>query len=329
MERVTLLEAAVLADDEDVCRALYATFDPSDDANACWGPFAFACAPPIACTLAFAAFALGHREHALAHGERALQLAERMGADAHRAWVELTIGEGTLDASRLEFALMLGHKLTMPEVEQRAERALSRVGQSWAPGPGEIARPAPPHSFAFTLRREGHDGDWIVERAGRSFRLKHMRGLAMLAELIDHANREVHALDLASERPDGDLRARALGDAGEVIDKDARDAYKERLCELREELAEAEGFNDVARVEKLQHEVESLERELRAAVDLFGRARRVGSAAERARISVQRRLRQAIKKIAEEDSELGRHLDWTVRTGTFCAYEPDGKKSAR
>lgn len=327
MERVTLLEAAVLADDEDVCRALYATFEPSDDANACWGPFAFACAPPIACTLTFAAFALHLPEQARAHGERALQLAERMGADAHRAWVELTLGEGTLDASRLEFALMLGHKLGMPEVEQRAERALSSVGQSWTPGPGQTARPA--HSFAFTLRRDGHDGDWIVERAGRSFRLKHMRGLAMLSELIDHANREVHALDLASERPEGDLRVRALGDAGEVIDKEARDAYKERLGELREELAEAEGFNDVSRVEKLQNEVESLERELRAAVDLFGRARRVGSAAERARISVQRRLRQAIKKIAEEDPELGRHLDWTVRTGTFCAYEPDGKKSAR
>jgi hypothetical protein len=57
-----------------------------------------------------------------------------------------------------------------------------------------------------------------------------------------------------------------------------------------------------------------------------GRERRTGSAVERARITVQRRVREAIRKIAEQDPELCQHLDWTVRTGTFCAYEPDGKK---
>jgi hypothetical protein len=43
---------------------------------------------------------------------------------------------------------------------------------------------------------------------------------------------------------------------------------------------------------------------------------------------VQRRVREAIKKIAEHEPELGRHLDWAVRTGTFCAYEPGGRKTA-
>jgi hypothetical protein len=62
---------------------------------------------------------------------------------------------------------------------------------------------------------------------------------------------------------------------------------------------------------------------------LGGRERRAGSSAERARIVVQRRIREAIRKIAERDEGLGRHLDWTVRTGTFCAYEPEGRKSGR
>ena len=51
-------------------------------------------------------------------------------------------------------------------------------------------------------------------------------------------------------------------------------------------------------------------------------------AVERARITVQRRVREAIKKIADHEAELGRHLDWAVRTGTYCAYEPLGRGSA-
>jgi hypothetical protein len=69
--------------------------------------------------------------------------------------------------------------------------------------------------------------------------------------------------------------------------------------------------------------------QLSSAVGLGGRARRVGSAAERARIMVQRRVREAIKKVADHEPELGRHLDWAIRTGTFCAYEPLGKKTAQ
>jgi hypothetical protein len=56
---------------------------------------------------------------------------------------------------------------------------------------------------------------------------------------------------------------------------------------------------------------------------LGGRARRAASSAERARITAQRRLREAIKRIAELDAEVGELLDRTIRTGTFCAYEPN------
>jgi hypothetical protein len=44
---------------------------------------------------------------------------------------------------------------------------------------------------------------------------------------------------------------------------------------------------------------------------------------------VQRRIRQAIKKIAVHDADLGRHLDSAIRTGTFCAYEPEGPNRSR
>ena len=44
---------------------------------------------------------------------------------------------------------------------------------------------------------------------------------------------------------------------------------------------------------------------------------------ERARTNVQRAIRKAIERIAAHDGSLGHHLDRNIRTGTFCAYEPD------
>jgi hypothetical protein len=79
----------------------------------------------------------------------------------------------------------------------------------------------------------------------------------------------------------------------------------------------------------LRYELDALTDQIAGAVGLGGRERRSGSAVERARVVVQRRVREAIKKIADQDADLGRHLDWTVRTGTFCQYEPRGRRSPR
>jgi hypothetical protein len=62
---------------------------------------------------------------------------------------------------------------------------------------------------------------------------------------------------------------------------------------------------------------------LTGAYGLGGRVRRSGSAAERARTAVTARIRDAIRRIGGAHPELGRHLARSVRTGTFCVYEPD------
>jgi hypothetical protein len=62
--------------------------------------------------------------------------------------------------------------------------------------------------------------------------------------------------------------------------------------------------------------------ELARGVGLGGRDRRAGGAAERARVNVQRRLKDALDRISAADAELGRHVSRSVRTGTFCCYEP-------
>ena len=114
-----------------------------------------------------------------------------------------------------------------------------------------------------------------------------------------------------------------LGDAGTRLDAEAKSAYLTRLKDLQDDVAEAEAWNDSERAARAQHEIAFLTEELKGAVGLGGRDRREASATERARLSVTRALRSAISRIAEQHTALGAHFDATVRTGTFCSYQPD------
>jgi hypothetical protein len=115
----------------------------------------------------------------------------------------------------------------------------------------------------------------------------------------------------------------AAGDAGLVLDAQARAAYRTRMAELQAEHEEAEAANDAGRRDRVAAEIDFLERELANAVGLGGRGRRAGSPAERARLSVTRAVRAAIARMAAANPALGDHLDTAVHTGTFCSYAPD------
>ena len=136
-------------------------------------------------------------------------------------------------------------------------------------------------------------------------------------QLLRHPGHEFHALDLGGAE---NLRT---GDAGEMLDADARRAYKARLGELRDELQQAEDLNDIGRAARLREEMEMLADELNRASGLGGRSRKAGSDAERARLNVTRAVRKVVRKIEAGCPVLGRHLDRAVQTGLFCAYQPD------
>src|SRR5262249_57971922 len=86
---------------------------------------------------------------------------------------------------------------------------------------------------------------------------------------------------------------------------------------------EARRFNDPERAARAEQEIEFLSDELARAVGLGGRSRTAASAAERARVNVSRTIGAVMKKIAAGSPALGQHLTAAVRTGYFCAYEPD------
>jgi tetratricopeptide (TPR) repeat protein len=164
------------------------------------------------------------------------------------------------------------------------------------------------------------DGEmWQLSFGGETVHMPHLKGLHDLARLLAAPGEEVHALDLGS----GADGAAPQGHAGELLDDEARAAYKARIEELREERELAEAANDTVRAARAQEELEAIGDALKSAYGLGGRARRAGDHAERARSAVTWRIRSAIARIDAVHPALGRHLRNSVRTGTFCAYSPE------
>lgn len=172
---------------------------------------------------------------------------------------------------------------------------------------------APPAPEAARLEREGDV--WAVTYAGRTVRVRDLKGVADLAVLLRRDGEEVHCLEL--------MGATDVGDAGPAIDDQARRAYQARILELQREVDEARAANDPARAERSELELDALVTELSRAFGLSGRSRGAGSSVERARTAVTFRIRAAIKRIAEQHEPLGTHLSHSVRTGTWCAYRPE------
>ena len=164
------------------------------------------------------------------------------------------------------------------------------------------------------------DGEmWQLSFGGETVHMPDLKGLHDLARLLAAPGQEIHALDLGS----GGDGAAPQGHAGELLDDEARAAYKRRIDELREERELAQAANDTVRAERAQEELEAIGDTLKSAYGLGGRARRAGDHAERARSAVTWRIRSAIARIDAVHPALGRHLRNSIRTGTFCAYTPE------
>ncbi len=219
------------------------------------------------------------------------------------------------------------------------ERQLAGLAHS---DPIAFAAATPAANDQASLTREGDY--WSVSFGGRTVRLKHGRGVAYLAELLAHPGDPVWAIELAAEPDAASERATAdraigdhaladrvigdrgdRGDTGPRLDARARQEYAARLRELEEELADARACADPRRIEAARTEMDTLGRELAAAVGLGGRDRKSG-AAERARQSVTKAIRGVLKKLAAEHEPLGEHLLACVRTGTACTFQPDRRQ---
>jgi tetratricopeptide (TPR) repeat protein len=284
----------------------------------------------------------------LAHGrvrlaEGAPAEAERLCAEAARLWSEVGAPyEAALARAGLADALRASGNDRRAAQELRAARTvLERI---------EAGRTA---ADAMTVERDGgaeelpfadlnvirREGDyWSVVFAGRTVRVRDLKGVRYLARLLADPGREFHVLDLVAAesghvaavergRVTG-LSHTGPGDAGEMLDARAKDAYRRRLAEIEDDIDQARAFGDTERAAQADIERDFLTRELSRAIGLGGRDRRAASNSERARVSVTRAVRQAILRVGAHHPELGEHLERTIRTGTYCAYTPDPRAPA-
>jgi hypothetical protein len=232
----------------------------------------------------------------------------RVRGSNHRAALELEAARTILD--RIEGAQTTAEAA---DVERQAS-----VGEQ---------RPAASNTF----RREGDY--WLLVFAGRTARLRDLKGLRYLARLLAQPEQEFHVLDLVAAEngsaapaehgePAGVSRLR-LGDAGAMLDEQAKKAYRRRLAEIEEDIEQAHALGQADRAAQAEAERDFIIRELARAVGLGGRDRRAASASERARVAVTRAIRHGIARVAERHPELAEHLERAIRTGTYCAYFPD------
>src|SRR4029079_18889043 len=121
---------------------------------------------------------------------------------------------------------------------------------------------------------------WVVSDGSTTAHLQDMKGLHYIGQLLRQPGGELHVLDLVGRGlDDGDGRpGRKPGPSVglPVLDAEARSAYRRRLSELREELAEADEFNDIGRAERSCCEIDAITGQLAAAVGLGGRDRVTG-----------------------------------------------------
>ena len=226
---------------------------------------------------------------------------------------------GCVDAYLAALAGMLGR----PEVARRhLDSAVALNGTAGAAlatrtvhRAAEETAVASAAADAATFRRDGEV--WTLSYRGRAVRLRDTKGMRDLAALIAEPGRELAVHELIGTPV-------TAGTAPmELADRSAIDAYRRRLLDVEGDRAEAEAMNDPVRAERAAAERDALIDELSAVTGLGGRTRRAGSDVERMRKAVGNRIRQALGRIEDVHPELGRHLRVSVRTGTFCRYEPD------
>jgi hypothetical protein len=280
--------------------------------------------------LGMLAAALGREADAERHFEAGIAVNEKLGAVPFVAHTQADLaallrrrgapGDAERAAGLERAALQTARRLGMVALEGRL------------PGVGEVeSRIAASAAEPAVFRREGEY--WTVAFNGKALRMRDAKGMRYLARLLARPGEELHALDLArtaaeppasAAAPEGlEVRGDGLGDALPHLDAEAQAAYRDRLRELRPELDAAQAAGDGERAARLEAEMDIIVSELSAAFGLGGRARKEGSAAERARQSVTKAIRDALRRIGEEDAALGEHLARAVKTGLYCSYDPD------
>lgn len=178
----------------------------------------------------------------------------------------------------------------------------------------QIEKAHPTGIYASNRFLKDHDL-WTLSYKGNSVQLADMKGLHDIRRLLERPYESIHCADLM------DIKVIEAGVV--VLDKQAKQSYERRLLDIQESLAEAEQVNHYQAVEKLQKEYDDLLDQIKQSIGKSGKSRIASSSVEKARSAVTWRIRAAIKKIEPVHPTLAKHLKLSIKTGLFCAYQPE------
>lgn len=156
---------------------------------------------------------------------------------------------------------------------------------------------------------------WKLSFGGSEVQLPEVKGFYNIQKLLAHPRQLFHCAELMG----GMLESQGE----EVFDAKARQQYQKRILDLQSDIQQAEQHSDLSRLEKLQDEYDRLIEHLSQSLGLKGSVRKTGSTVERARSPVTWRIRSAIARIERHHPTLAAHLSNSIKTGTFCAYQPE------
>ncbi len=157
---------------------------------------------------------------------------------------------------------------------------------------------------------------WHISFQEQTVLIKDAKGLHDIHKLLADPNIEYHSMELMGSVIDSGTKTATL-------DSQAKSEYHNRIRELQSNISEAEEMNDITRVSILREEYDAILDHLSTSLGLNGKSREIGSTAEKARSAITWRIRSALKKIEKSHPALAKHLSKSIKTGTFCCYQPE------
>jgi hypothetical protein len=262
-------------------------------------------------------------ETALATGDRELtdKAAQLLTPYAGRAVFNAgaVMFHGVTDDTLARAAAARGDPATAARLRDRALASYEHLGASWwqrrlASWLPPVPSGAPPRIRLHTTT----DGLWLVGPADAAVPVRALRGFSYLRELLRRPGEPETALDLVTGG-----HGIVQSGIGELLDRQALRAYRQRLRDIECDLAEAQEWADLGRLERLTAERDALVHELAGATGLSGRQRTSsGSSNERARVAATKAINTAIDRITTVHQPTGHYLRTTIHTGHRCYYEP-------
>src|SRR5262245_52826724 len=165
------------------------------------------------------------------------------------------------------------------------QRAMVRV--DWLAGKLASGSKAKARSGQSSQARSGvfsRSGDyWTIGLGASRLPIKDIKGLGYIQRLLQHPGKQFHALDLLKTADPGPIKTDVVGpeealpvgvtirhglsgDAGEMLDPQAKREYQRHLDKLNELLEDQRDRGNQERAEQIESEIDILKREIARAV---------------------------------------------------------------